>query len=383
MRIGIIGEVPDLYRRIAAKQRDMPLEILNFRTAGEFFDGGMACVMLVVDHTVLELQGEETIRGLIACCRSAAIEMIIAEDVEGRLLESEFDRRLRAMINRCSDGPAELQARATTEEVFGNGKPIPRLVERQALNEIRAFQDKARLGIIGISDGAGVSLVTLSLAKAISDCGLMPAVIEIGKASFYDAIGIEKRFAGRNYFSFHKAIKDGEKIRNRHNLDEGINWILRSPEDGTLRLSAGNIQRLIGNVAGDVMICDFSGFRIQETNQTFIADILKEMDAVIVLIDPLPSRMIPAYGELRAAGRLFKEAIYVINKHNHGINSRQMMKFLGIRSPILLPLVPQEEFFKAEYCCSIPYGSATVKRMLQGPITAIMKRAIPPEILKF
>jgi hypothetical protein len=237
MRIGVIGEVPDLYRRIAAKQLDLHLEILNFRTAGEFLDGDMVCAMLVVDHAVIEAEGEETIRGLIARCRHVETEMIIAEEVEGRLLESEFDSRLKAMINRRSGVPAESQAWAPTEEVFSNGKPIARLVERQDINEIRGFQDKARLGIIGISDGAGVSLVTLSLAKAISDCGLMPAVIEIGKASFYDAIGIEKRFAGRNYFSFHKAIKDGEKIRNRHNLDEGINWILRSPEDGTLRRS--------------------------------------------------------------------------------------------------------------------------------------------------
>lgn len=261
-------------------------------------------------------------------------------------------------------------------------KPIQGTFESEAAGESFSLQEKARIGVIGVSDGAGVSFVVLSLAKAISDCGLMPAVIELGRGSFYDAIGIDKRFAGRNFFSFHKALREGLKIRNHHNLDEGINWALRGPGESDLRLSTNNMQRMISNMAGDIILCDFSGLHIQDAKEVFILDILKEMDALIVVIDPLPSKLIPAHSELYIIGKEFKDVIYVINKNNRGININEMMRFLKVKKPILMPLVAQEELYAAEYCCEIAYSNYAVKRVLKPPIREIMKRAIPPEILR-
>ncbi len=260
---------------------------------------------------------------------------------------------------------------------------MQRLVERDDQQELYSLADKARIGIIGISDGAGVSFITLCLAKAISGYGLLPAVLELGKGSSYDAIGIDKRFAEKEFFSFHKAINEGVKIRNRSNVDEKINWILRGPCESEIRLSGSNMQRMINNIAGDVILCDFSGIRVHSTNETFILEILKEMDAVIVVIDPMPSKMIPSYNQLQTIHREFKEAIYVVNKNNRGVNTNEMMRFLRIRRPVFLPLVPPEDLYAAEYCCKIAYGTTEVKKILYAPIREILRRAIPQEIIKF
>lgn len=384
MKIGIISQNPDFYKNvIREKYQKIVSEILYLEDIEDFIRAKESFVLVIVDNLGLQLLEEERISVFIAYCRSEKIEMIIAEDVEEQFLIREFEEFMNGRMTKVEKTESEVGSKTATEEIFKNGKPIERFVDREVVQESCPLQEKARIGIIGVSDGAGVSFVVLSLAKAICDCGLMPAVLELGKGSFYDAVGIDKRFAGREFFSYHKALKDGERIRNRHNLDEGINWVLRESGENDIRLSTNHMQRLINNVAGDIILCDFSGLRVQGTKEVFAIEILKEMDAVIAVIDPMPSRLIPAYSQLLTIGRELKEVIYVINKNNRGINSNEMMRFLKVKRPVMMPLVPQEELYAAEYSCKIAYGNSAVQKILRNSLREIMKRAIPPEILKF
>ena len=70
---------------------------------------------------------------------------------------------------------------------------------------------------------------------------------------------------------------------------------------------------------------------------------------------------------------LNKEAsvIYVINKFNKGVNRRQMVDYLNIKKPVIMPLVKTELIYTAEYNCKIPYSLNEAKNILQKPLSEI------------
>jgi hypothetical protein len=243
--------------------------------------------------------------------------------------------------------------------------------------------DRCKIGIIGVTEDAGVSFVAVSLAKAVAEYGLVPAVVELGKGILYESIGIERRFSGRGFFSYFKALHDEEKIRGKVNFDEGINWVLRTPLDAQITLSPHKMLRLISNIAGEVIICDLSGIKLQDNAKDTMMELIKEMDALIAVIDPMPSRMIQGYPHLHVIRRLTGKVVYVINKYNKGINNRDMNGFLKVRNPVIIPFVSPELLYEAEYNCSIGYCNSGVKSLMKEPIRELLKRVIPVELIKF
>jgi hypothetical protein len=243
--------------------------------------------------------------------------------------------------------------------------------------------ERCKIGILGVTDDAGISFVAVSLAKALADYGLVPAVVELGKGALYESIGIERRFLGREFYSYFKALHDEEKIRGKTNFDEGINWVLRTPKDAHIALSPHKMLRLISNIAGEVIICDLSGVKIQDDAEDLMTELLKEMDALIAVIDPMPSRMIRGYPHYHLIRRLPGKVIYVINKYNRGINNREMNGFLKVRNPVIIPFVAPEALYEAEYNCSLAYSNSVVKKIIKEPIRELLKRVIPSELIKF
>lgn len=232
--------------------------------------------------------------------------------------------------------------------------------------------DKLKIGIIGISEGAGVSFLTVCLARFLANTRkLTPAVVELGKPSIYDSLGMDKHFAGRYFFPFFRSLDEGKSIRGKKNMDEGINWVIRSPDEISLFVSSDQKLRLIGGVSGDAVIFDLS--RCGKDDQAF----LSLMDQVLVVIDPLPSRMLEGYQMLcrmKAHEVSGGDINYIINRDNRGVNHRQLMDFLKIRNPLTVPMASMESIYTAEYNCKIPYSMTDVKKQLQEPIRRISER---------
>jgi hypothetical protein len=259
------------------------------------------------------------------------------------------------------------------EKAAGERSPVNRNLSREAERMENCHSlDKSRIGFIGISGGAGTTFLTVCLARFLANTRkLDPAVVELGKGSIYDSIGMDKHFAGRDFFGFFKALEEGKSIRGRKNMDEGINWIIRSPEELPLFLSYEQKLRLINSVAGNVILYDFSG--CDKDYQSF----LELMDQIIVIIDPLPSKMLEGYQtlcRLKAFEISGGEVIYTVNKHNKGINQREMHDFLKIRNPYIIPMVSMENIYTAEYTCKIPYSLGEVKSILYEPIRKIAEQ---------
>ena len=208
-----------------------------------------------------------------------------------------------------------------------------------------AEMDKLKVGVVGISAGVGVSFLTGCMARYLANTGRhSPAVIELGGGSLYDSFGMDKRFAGRSWFRFYEALTENRSVRGVQNMDEGINWILRYPDEGKINLAFEQKLRLISHARGDVILCDLSG----ESEPDY--ELLRSMDQLIAVIDPMPSKMLKGHQILSNLKMLDMEKegmIFVINKMNRGVNRRQMLDFLKIRKPVFLPLVSPESIYTA------------------------------------
>ena len=248
---------------------------------------------------------------------------------------------------------------------------IDRILSREAsVTERYPGLEKLKVGIIGISENAGVSFITGCFARYLANTRKhSPAVIELGRGSLFDSYGMDKRFAGRQYFNFYKALENNKGIRGMKNMDEGVNWILRSPEEEKIKLTFEQKLRLESHAKGDVILCDLSGDKEQEF------ELLQSMDQIIAVIDPMPSKMLEGFEMLRNLKTLEAdsgEIIYVINKFNRGVNRRQMLDFLKIKKPVFIPFVNTESIYTAEYNCKIPYTMSEVKNVLRDPLTEIV-----------
>ncbi|MBR0598931.1 hypothetical protein [Sinanaerobacter chloroacetimidivorans] len=262
------------------------------------------------------------------------------------------------------------QLHLITEDLDHGNQRMNRVLSREGeRRETATPLDKIKVGIVGISHGAGVSFLTACLAKYLANTReFHPAVVELGNGCIFDSAGMDKRFAGREYFYFFKALREGRSIRGKRNMEEGINWVLKSPAEMDITLDTDQKLRLINQASGNLILCDCSQY--EKGNQR----LLSHMDQIIAVIDPLPSRMLEGYHrlcELKSVESRCQNVIYIINKYNRGINRREMMDFLRLRRPIFLPMVAAENIYTAEYICKIPYSIQEVRNQLHEPMKEI------------
>ena len=244
---------------------------------------------------------------------------------------------------------------------------MERLFLREKTEEKFSYMaEKRKVGVAGMSRGAGVSFVATSLAKLLStaEAGKV-TFLEVcdnipGKKSFvYDSAGFDKRFKTREFVRFYNEIKNGSNIRGKSNGDDKINWALITPEDikDGVETTPMEMIRLINNVSGDTIICD-----IAECKNA--GDYLLDMDVVIFVIDPIPSAMIAGYPFMKEVKRLEyngKKTVWLINKYNNGINKRDMQSFLKRKENHKIPAMDIDDFYSAEYNCKIPYETAEIR----------------------
>jgi len=235
----------------------------------------------------------------------------------------------------------------------------------------KCFTEKKRIGIIGLSPGTGAGFIASNLGRTLAKekDGTCPAVVELGQGSLFDALGMGRRFAGKEYFDFQGAVSQGKSLRGRKNQCWGVNWVLRSHEDTNLRLEDEHRFRLISNVPGDPVFCRFSGVPEEK-----LGDLIPEMDALLVAIDPLPSRLIPAHGLLCRLRRAEIPVLYVINKWNEGVDKGELFNYLQLREAIRIPEIPARYIYGAEYACRPAVDIPSAEEYLKEPLRQILQR---------
>lgn len=224
--------------------------------------------------------------------------------------------------------------------------------------------DRMKIGILGLVPGAGTGFLSVSLARAMASSGLYrPAVIELGKGSLYDELGLSKRFAGREVFSFHRSVIKNQSIRGMQNEVDGVNWMVLPPGENFGAEELYQKLRLVNHGLGDSILCRLAG-----VNEEHLWKILWEMDRVIAVIDPLPSRLVAGYPLLSQLKSSELPIVYVVNKYNGGVDRKQLLDFIRVKHLFYVPMVPPEAIYSAEYTCQPAFDVPEAHKILEEPI---------------
>jgi len=262
---------------------------------------------------------------------------------------------------------------------------LERSVLREKLINDGDYFERIKIGVVPLCQGAGATLVATSTGKLLSgNKDIKVSFVEIvkekdvGSRYTYDSLGIDKRFAGRNFNDLFQLNLMGETTRGITNIDDGINWILHKPKvkmggnNKSEALNAGRNSdnlRIINNAAGDIIICDFE-------IHSQMMELLADMDVLIVVIDPMPSSLLAGFQMLAYCKSLEEKGrriFWVVNKDNGGINKRELHQFLKLKELYYIPLIKGDELYSAEYNCLLPVSSRQIRIALENPLTKIIK----------
>lgn len=246
-----------------------------------------------------------------------------------------------------------------------------------------------KIGVLGVARGVGTTFMAVSIAyelaqKKEDSVGFVSASDYFEAKNYveprgclYDSLGMEKRFALRGFSDVFGLLEEGKSIRKVQNVDDFINWALpmTSGSDG----SSGTadawdvVCRAINNLPCDVLVCDLGAFGDGKA----LEKILPEMDTVVIVVDPLPSKLIAGNDRLEMLKALEEglEApfVYVLNRMNRGVMRREALKFVGRRC-VEVPALELEDIYAAEYNCKIPMSARDICAILADPLMLILGR---------
>jgi len=222
-----------------------------------------------------------------------------------------------------------------------------------------------KIGVFSFAHSSGTTFIATSLAKYLADHKKKAvAFIELKQDNLdcqllYEAIGMDKRFLSREFISFFARLQAGLNIKSVKNMDAGINWAVRTPNDRANDRILTPLQeaRLIHNICADWIVCDLGCHFHKES--------FEEMDMLICVIDPMPAKLLSSktrLQQLSGAGIDNKHLVFLLNKNNQGINNKLLKAFLKLSNPIKVPLIPEEWFYVAQYHCKLPFEQDEIKK---------------------
>ena len=268
-----------------------------------------------------------------------------------------------------------------------------------------------RIGIIPASRGAGAGLVTAMVSTELAaisgshgKTGILPGritAVELGCGNLFDQLCADRWFRVRQMVSYWNCVHNGGQVERIINPRCGVNWLLRTPEDrigfddvnettgGNVReyeaagrnmrepqmTARGNLERgravkLLYSLPGDVAFVDFSS-----VNEADILYLLEDMDHLVAVVDPLPSKLIEGYERIYRLKLCKKPVLWVVNRWTEQINARELKKVLGNdRSWIALPEIPRGLLYQEEYegCGVVEHPK--IRQMMAPAMEEIIRR---------
>ncbi|MDR1042854.1 MAG: hypothetical protein LBL54_03015 [Clostridiales Family XIII bacterium] len=229
----------------------------------------------------------------------------------------------------------------------------------------------------GAGDGNNGFAVDADSRKPRRSAGSV-AVVEISDdypqagGTDYDRVGIDVRFAGREYVSVYARLARGASVRGVSNMDGGVNWLLRAPGEPCGELGVADYIRLSSGATGDTVIVDVKGGFGGAGRIPLLQKLISDCDRVFAVIDPLPSALMADAEKLE----LFKslesggaDILYVINKMNPGVDVKEMRSFIRVRNAVETPFLPAEGVYAAEYNCCTVYSMPKLAPLLEAAFT--------------
>ena len=215
--------------------------------------------------------------------------------------------------------------------------------------EVQGLKPCRRIAVAAGCRSCGVSLVSSFIANGLRNYGSV-SLSEPGRAYFYEALSMEKRFLNRGFDPFYSRLRKSEKITDVNNTECGINWYLRMPDDN-MPLSSAELFRSFYIPKEEFAVYDCSGIDDENCMQ-----LLAEADKAVVVIDPSPVKILESRDFLEKCIMHIPDLIIVVNKMNPGVFVSELNRFLGTKQYISVPFIPPDYLYRAEYAGVPPTG---------------------------
>lgn len=234
--------------------------------------------------------------------------------------------------------------------------------------------EKINIGVIGMGQSVGTTFVSSTLAFYFAEMGKSVTFTQCadpGKQSslLYDAAAMDRRFSSREFTDFYKLIYQEQRLKRRVNMEQGINWVLITPQNCKDRILLNGEQRarLIGCAGGEVCIFDIDQSKKWRKS-------LRDMNMILAVTDPLPSKMIRSaalFSEIKQLEIEGVNVIWVVNKVNGGVNRRQVTGYLKTREIMWIEHFDTAMMYADEYFCRFPWENSVIKRRMMDIFTKL------------
>ena len=205
------------------------------------------------------------------------------------------------------------------------------------------IHETTKIVIASGAEGSGVSIVSEIIASSLTKLSNV-ALIELGKPHFYNALNFEKRFLTRGFVDFFEKLRNSERIKpGQGNKYEKINWIVRKTGDNE-PLQTQELFRALYFPKEEYCVFDCSGL-----DKATSLSLLAEADIPVVVIDPLPSKLIETRDFLEKVRVNMPDAVLIVNKMNNGVHKAELSRYLGTNSFFSISSALLEYIYKAEY----------------------------------
>ncbi len=230
--------------------------------------------------------------------------------------------------------------------------------------------EKNKICILGLGRNVGTTFVATLLAYHYSNQKQSVAYLELEssyceKPLLFDSVDMQQRFSKKTFYSFHERVHKGEKIRGVKNIEENINWGIITPEfrNRNEPLSIEEEMRLLSNISGNTVIATLDEVK-------FASD----FDCIICVVDPLPSKLLASSDNMRILKKIELECdnvVWVVNKFNKGVNSKDIRSFLKTKNICYVEKVDEVEIYSDEYQCRFHYRNKHIKEITEKSIAKL------------
>jgi hypothetical protein len=312
------------------------------------------------------------------------IDIIYFNDDYGEVIAS-INEKIPEPVEDNNGGKEDVGDLNTACRVRYIEKPTTKVVEKKIYTGL----EKKLIIVSGLTRCAGSTTITLSLAKYLSNLGILSSVIEppIASPTIFNWVGIEERLerngkdGDSDFYSYPHEISCGNRIRNKAEyVFDNISWIVPDDRKEQIKKWEHNqmLQLVYASGTTPITLIDIGGSLFHEA----VKPLLSIVDLVLVVIDPFPTSCKIESGKLTELLKLKGEGCpvnFIINKWNSGIDKKEFLDFIGVKPLAFIPAIDLAILYKANCQYRIPLSCREVSDVMESPLKEISSLFIPEE----
>ena len=235
------------------------------------------------------------------------------------------------------------------------------------------------IGVMGSGSGNGTTTVATALAHYYGKMNHRVCYTECKDPDrrshlFYDSADMKRHFPNEEIISVYSNIKLEKPIRNLRNVKNNVNWRIVTPEDVENQYILTERERweLITSAMGDICVFDF------ESNGKW-DNFISNMDLIILVIDPLPSKLIRDRNRMIDIQSLDNGEVpffHLVNHMNDGVSKRQIKKYITGSNPLFIKSIDLEKVYALEFRCKPLWSDPEVDGIFANTFAKISENMV-------